>query len=134
MTWRAGRAYARRRFLRPTGRALEGDFLLVVTTCGNAEHGRELAQALVGERLAACVNVVPRVSSIYWWDGKIEHADECLLLIKTTRERFDALERTIKARSRYELPEIIALGIEDGSTEYLRWLEASVALKGTHGP
>lgn len=110
---------------------MAGDFLLVVTTCGNPEQGRELAQALVGEHLAACVNVVPRVSSTYWWDGKIEHADECLLLIKTTRERFEALEQAIKARSRYELPEILAVPVDRGSAEYLRWIEASVQPGGT---
>jgi periplasmic divalent cation tolerance protein len=107
------------------------DFLLVVTTCGDAEQGRDLATALVRDRLAACVNAVPRVSSTYRWDGKIEHADECLLLIKTTRERFGALEQAIKARSRYELPEVIAVEVERGSAEYLRWVEASVQPGGT---
>jgi periplasmic divalent cation tolerance protein len=110
---------------------LAADFLLVVTTCGSAEHGRELAEALVGARLAACVNVVPRVSSTYWWNGKIEHADECLLLIKTTRGRFAALEQAIKGRSQYELPEIVAVQVDRGSAEYLRWVETSVQPGGT---
>jgi periplasmic divalent cation tolerance protein len=88
---------------------LNADFLLVVTTCADAEQGRDLATALVRDRLAAC-----------------EHADECLLLIKTTRDRFAALEQAIKARSSYELPEIIAVEVESGSEEYLRWVESSV--------
>lgn len=131
MTSRTGPAYATRRFLRPTGRALKAEFLLVVTTCADAEQGRDLATALVRERLAACVNAVPRVSSTYRWDGKIEHADECLLLIKTTRDRFEALEQAIKARSRYDLPEILAVQVDGGSAEYLRWVEASVQPGGT---
>jgi periplasmic divalent cation tolerance protein len=110
---------------------LKADFLLVVTTCADAEQGRDLATALVRDRLAACVNAVPRVSSTYRWDGKIEHADECLLLIKTTRDRFEALEQAIKARSSYELPEIVAVEIERGSDEYLRWVESSVQPGGT---
>jgi periplasmic divalent cation tolerance protein len=109
---------------------LKADFLLVVTTCADAEQGRDLAAVLVRERLAACVNAVPRVSSTYRWDGKIEHADECLLLIKTTRDRFEALEQAIKARSSYELPEIIAVEVERGSVEYLQWIEASVRRPG----
>ena len=99
------------------GERLKADFLLVVTTCADAEQGRELAAALVRERLAACVNAVPRVASTYRWDGKIEQADECLLLIKTTRDRFEALEQAIKTRSRYELPEIIAVAVDRGSAE-----------------
>ena len=110
---------------------MEADYLLVVTTCADAEQGHDLATALVRERLAACVNSVPRVSSTYRWDGKIEQSEECLLLIKTTRERFGALEQAIKARSRYELPEIIAVQVDRGSAEYLRWLEASVQPGGT---
>jgi periplasmic divalent cation tolerance protein len=105
---------------------LKADFLLVLTTCADAEQGRDLATALVREQLAACVNAVPRVSSTYRWDGKIEHADECLLLIKTTRDRFTALEQAIKARSRYSLPEILVVQVDGGSAEYLRWVEDSV--------
>ncbi|HEY7670889.1 MAG TPA: divalent-cation tolerance protein CutA [Gammaproteobacteria bacterium] len=110
---------------------MRADFLLVLTTCADAAQGHDLATALVGERLAACVNAVPRVSSTYRWDGKIEHADECLLLIKTTRDRFEALEKAIKARSRYSLPEIIAVQVDRGSAEYLGWVEASVQPGGT---
>jgi periplasmic divalent cation tolerance protein len=113
------------------GELLKADFLLVVTTCADAEQARDLAMALVRERLAACVNAVPRVSSTYRWQGKIEHTDECLLLIKTTRGRFEALEQAIKARSSYELPEIIAVEVERGSEDYLRWVDSSVQPGGT---
>jgi periplasmic divalent cation tolerance protein len=103
------------------------DALLVMTTCASPDQARELAAALVGERLAACVNALPQVSSTYRWEGKIDVAEECLLLIKTTRARFKALEQAIKARSTYELPEILAVRIDAGSDEYLQWICASVA-------
>ena len=106
---------------------LKAQPLLVITTCANADDARALAAALVGDRLAACVNAIPQISSTYRWAGKIEVADECLLLIKTTRDRYPALEGAIKARSKYELPEILAVRIDAASAEYLRWIEASVA-------
>jgi len=99
-----------------------------MTTCADAEQGRELARALVAERLAACVNAVPRVSSTYRWQGEVEQAEECLLLIKTTRARFAALETAIKARSRYELPEVLAVPVVAGSAEYLEWIASAVAV------
>jgi periplasmic divalent cation tolerance protein len=101
--------------------------LLVMTTCADAAEARELATALVAQRLAACVNSLPHVSSTYRWEGKIERSEECLVLIKTTRDRLAELELEIKARSRYELPEVLAVRVDGGSTEYLRWVEASVA-------
>jgi periplasmic divalent cation tolerance protein len=97
-----------------------------MTTCASADQARELAAALVGDRLAACVNALPQVSSTYRWEGKIDVAEECLVLIKTTRARFTAVELAIKARSTYELPEILAVRIETGSAEYLRWIGAGV--------
>ncbi|HEY5569117.1 MAG TPA: divalent-cation tolerance protein CutA [Gammaproteobacteria bacterium] len=111
----------------PRGLTLSADPLLVMTTCADAVQARELATALVAQRLAACVNSLPHVSSTYRWDGKIERSEECLLLIKTTRDRFAALEREIKARSRYELPEVLAVRVDGGSAEYLSWVEACVA-------
>jgi len=84
--------------------------------------GERIAQALVEERLAACVNQVPGLVSTYRWEGKVQKADECLLLIKTTGARFEAVKERIKALHSYELPEIIALPITAGSSEYLNWL------------
>ena len=98
-----------------------------MTTCASADQARALAAALVAKRLAACVNTLPQVSSTYRWEGKIEVADECLLLIKTTRARYAALEREIKVQSAYELPEIVAVRLDGGSSEYLQWLATSVA-------
>lgn len=104
--------------------------LLVLTTCGNDADARMLADALVGERLAACVNAVTGVSSTYRWKGKIEHDAEVLLLIKTTEDRYEAVERAIKARAGYELPEIVAVPIQAGSAEYLAWIGATLKDRG----
>ena len=100
--------------------------LLVLTTCESSEQAQELADVLVTGHLAACVNTVNNVSSTYRWAGKIERDQEILLLIKTTEDRFDAIEQKIKSHSSYELPEVLAVRIHAGSSEYLDWVGASV--------
>jgi len=101
----------------------DGDVpLVVLTTVGSDEQADGVASALVGERLAACVNVVKGVTSIYRWEGKIARDEERLLVIKTTRARFDAVRERILALHAYEVPEIVALPIVAGSEAYLDWL------------
>jgi periplasmic divalent cation tolerance protein len=100
--------------------------LLVLTTCGNAEEAQRLADELVETKLAACVNSVSSIASTYRWQGRVERAQESLLLIKTTEAQVAAVERMIRARSSYELPEVLALPIESGSADYLKWLAAAV--------
>jgi periplasmic divalent cation tolerance protein len=100
--------------------------LVVFTTCGNADEARELAAVLVEQKLAACVNMIERIASTYRWRGQIEHSQESLLVIKTTAERYAAVERTIRERSSYELPEVLALRAEHGSPSYLEWVAGSV--------
>ena len=99
----------------------------IVTLCTvpDRESGERIAKALVEEKLAACVNLLPGVSSIYRWQGKVEKAEECLLIIKTGVSRFEPLKQRIKALHPYKLPEIIALPIIHGSREYLNWLTES---------
>jgi len=101
--------------------------IVVLATARDAREAGRIARALVGERLAACVNftAVP-VRSIYRWKGKVETAREILLLIKTTRRAFPAVARRIRALHSYEVPEIVALAIAAGSRDYLAWLESSV--------
>ena len=87
------------------------DKIVVLVTCGSAEEARKIAHALVERHLAACVNVLDGVESVYRWKGAVEQASECLLLVKTTRGRFDQLQPAIRALHSYELPEIVALPI-----------------------
>lgn len=100
--------------------------LLVLTTCGSAEEADGLASALVGAREAACVNRITDVMSTYRWQGEVHNDQEILLLIKTTEDRLADVERTIRERSSYELPEFIAVRVDTGSTAYLDWLADAV--------
>ncbi len=100
--------------------------LLVLTTVARAEDAERLAEELVGRRLAACVNVLPGVRSIYRWKGAIEREEERLLLVKTRADRFEALREAILSLHPYEVPEVVAVPIEAGSAAYLRWLDESV--------
>jgi periplasmic divalent cation tolerance protein len=101
--------------------------LVVLCSVGKADQAEAIARALVEERLAACVNVVPAVVSIYRWKGAVERDEERLLVIKTRAERFEALRRAIVARHPYEVPEIVALPLVGGHAAYLAWLDESVA-------
>jgi periplasmic divalent cation tolerance protein len=102
------------------------DKLLVLTTAGSKVEARKIARALVEGLLAACVNIVPQVSSIYRWEGEVEEAEEWLLIIKTTRSAFERLRDAINELHSYDVPECIAVSIESGSLEYLNWLGESV--------
>jgi len=99
---------------------------LVLTAAGSREEARRIARTLVERRLAACVNIIPGIESVYRWHEKIEQADEWLLLIKTTSSAFAHVQAAIKELHSYELPECICLEIEDGSPEYLKWIGESV--------
>jgi periplasmic divalent cation tolerance protein len=100
--------------------------LIVLSTCGSAEEAAKIAQHLVENRLAACVNVIPQVKSVYRWQETVESAQEWLLLVKTTAERFARVRDEIRALHSYELPECIAIPIEHGSAAYLQWIEDNV--------
>ena len=102
------------------------DKRIVLTTAGSEDEARKIAYHLVENRLAACVNLIPRVESIYRWQGKIETADEWLLLIKTTVKKFPAVRDAIGELHSYEVPECIMLPIEEGSASYLQWLGDAV--------
>ncbi len=104
------------------------DQRLVLTTAGSKEEAGRIAETLVERRLAACVNIVPQVESIYRWEGKVERAEEWLLLIKTTGAAFERVRDAIKELHSYELPECIGVSIEDGSPAYLRWIADSVSV------
>ena len=96
---------------------------IVMTTCPDRDTAQHIAQVLVQQRLAACVNVLPAMQSIYLWRGKVETATEHLLLIKSKTRAFRAIQKCILERHPYELPEIIAVPVTTGLPSYLSWLE-----------
>ncbi|HMF89004.1 MAG TPA: divalent-cation tolerance protein CutA [Candidatus Angelobacter sp.] len=96
---------------------------IVLTTAGSADEARKIAEALVDRRLAACVNIVPQIESVYRWEGKVEHAAEWLLVIKTQAAAFKRVRDTIKELHAYNLPECIMLDVCDGDQEYLDWIK-----------
>lgn len=100
--------------------------ILVLVTAPAEEEARRIANALVEERLAACVNIVPTIESTYRWEGRVTTDREALLIIKTTDERYSQLEQRVKELHSYTTPEVIAVKIERGSPEYLSWLNDSV--------
>ena len=102
------------------------DMRIVLSTVGSEDEARKIAHHLVEQQLAACVNIVPKIESVYRWQGKVESNREYLLLIKTSSEKFPQVRDAIRELHSYELPECIALAVEDGSPEYLQWLEESL--------
>jgi periplasmic divalent cation tolerance protein len=100
--------------------------LVVLMTAGSQEEAERIARALVVEKLAACVNVIPGVTSIYHWEGEIQQDQEWLLVAKSRRDVLDHLVRRVQALHSYDLPEIIALPLVGGSEAYLRWLDEQV--------
>ena len=103
------------------------DFIQVTTTASTKDQAAKIATAHLERRLAACVQVVGPIESHYWWNGKIEQSNEWLCIIKTIRERYPAVESTIRTNHSYEIPEIVACPIEGGSEPYLEWLRSETA-------
>ena len=101
-------------------------YCVAFITCSNQKEAQKISQTLLKKKLAACVNTVPKVFSRYWWKGKIENASESLLVIKTTKALLPKTIREIKSVHSYTVPEIIALPIIDGNSDYLNWIEESI--------
>ena len=100
--------------------------IVVLMTAANADEASRIAELLVGRRLAACVQILPKIDSIYIWEGKVQRESEILLLAKTTRANFHQLDLEVRAVHSYDTPEIIALPIAAGSAGYLDWLGENV--------
>jgi periplasmic divalent cation tolerance protein len=100
--------------------------IVILSTCGSEAEAQKIAGLLIERSLAACVNVLPGIRSYYRWKGKLESGDEWLLLIKSSRELFPAVAAAIETAHSYEVPEVIALPIIDGSANYLAWLRSSL--------
>ena len=101
--------------------------IVVLSTCGSEEEAVRIAKRLVEARVAACVSLIPRVRSIYRWEGKTEDAAEWMLIVKSSRARFEALRTVLEGAHSYELPEVLALPVTDGSPDYLAWLGTELA-------
>jgi periplasmic divalent cation tolerance protein len=102
------------------------DAVIILCTCGKEGEALAIANALIEARLAACVNLLPPIQSIYRWQGEVEIAQEVLLIIKTTQERFPAVRDRIAQLHTYDTPEIIAIPVMNGSDKYLAWLREQV--------
>ncbi len=103
-----------------------GKFALVLVTAPDLKTARALARAALAARLIACANLVPKVESHYWWQGKLESGAEVLMVLKTTVPRLAALERLIVAKHPYDTPEFVVLPLTGGSRRYLAWLSGAV--------
>ena len=101
-------------------------FQLAICTCPNQEIAESIAENIVAQRLAACVNIISGVRSIYQWQGNIESGQEILLLIKTHKDKYESLQNTITNMHPYEVPELITVDINQGLPEYLNWVANSV--------
>jgi len=105
------------------------EFVVVLVTAGNRDEGLRIGRALVEERLAACVNVVGPICSIYRWEGAVEEAEEHLLVVKARAGDLDALAARVRALHSYDVPEVLALPVTAGSEDYLAWL-GRVTMRG----
>jgi periplasmic divalent cation tolerance protein len=108
------------------------DKIVVLTTCDSEQQASELARALVEQRVAACVNILPGARSVYRWKDAIEDSAEWLLVIKSRRDLFPALRAAVEKLHTYEIPELIAIPLVEGSEPYLAWLDRELAARG-HG-
>ena len=102
------------------------DKIIVLSTCATEEEAAKLARALVEARVAACVTLVPGARSVYRWQGAIESAAECLLIIKSSRQLFEPLRKALEHAHAYDVPEVLALSVADGAANYIKWLEGQL--------
>lgn len=98
------------------------EFALVYVVCANPEEAQRIARAVLERRLAACANILPGIASLYWWEGKLEEAQETLLLLKAPYSYYEEIEKVVKSHHSYQVPAILRLPITQGLPEYLRWL------------
>ena len=102
------------------------DFITIFITASGSEEAGKIAEVLLNQRKAACVNIVPKVSSLFWWQNKLDSAEESLLIVKTKASYLDDIVRWVKEIHSYEIPEIIALPIVGGNPDYLDWIDREV--------
>ena len=101
-------------------------YIVVLVTAGNKKEAQKIAMGLIEQKLAACVNIIDKVDSLFFWEAKIDRAKECLLVIKSKKEKLPGIIKLVNSLHSYKVPEIIALPIIAGSKPYLRWIDASL--------
>ena len=101
-------------------------YQVVFVTCANLKQAKRIAKSLVATKLAACVNIIPKVESVFWWQGKVDTAKEVLLILKTKKEKLNLIKKLIRNLHSYQVPEIIAIPIAAGDRPYLRWIDESL--------
>jgi len=99
-------------------------YVIVLVTCPDEKTAGNLADIVLNKRLAACVNIIPGMTSKYWWKGKVEKSKEALMIIKTKESLVHGIEKTVKEKHPYDVPEVIAIPIRSGSKEYLGWIDS----------
>lgn len=104
---------------------MESKYVVVFITTKNITEAKKISERLLNERLAACINIVKGVQSMFWWEGKVDKAFEALLIVKTKKSLLQKLIKTVKSSHSYTVPEIIALPIIDGNKDYLKWIDKS---------
>lgn len=100
-------------------------FITIFVTCGSKKEAKRIVNSLLKKRIVACANIIDGIESRFWWRGKIDRAKEALVILKTTKKNFKALEQEVRRVHSYEVPEIIAMPIAAGSKKYLKWIEDS---------
>ena len=109
---------------------IENDqYIVVLVTAKDSDEARKIARGLLDDKLIACANMIGNIQSIFLWQGKIEEAGEVLLVLKTRRELFDQVVLKVKSLHSYDTPEIIAIPVIAGNSDYLKWIDSSVSLK-----
>ncbi len=101
-------------------------YIVIFVTAPNKKEATRIAEALVKSKLVACVNIIDKIQSLFWWEGKVDSAKESLLIIKTTKSKLPKVVKTVKSRHTYQVPEIIALPIIGGYKPYLKWINDSL--------
>ena len=102
------------------------DKIIVFVNCSSSDEAENIGKYLVEKRLAACVNIIPRMQSWYWWKGKVTQDNEVLIIIKTSRQNFSKLEKEVVRLHSYAVPEVVALQIVEGSDNYINWIDNSL--------
>ncbi len=100
--------------------------IVIFVTTPNKKEASRIAEALIRSKSAACVNIIDKVRSLFWWKGKVDSAQECLLMIKTAKSKLPRVIKTVKSKHSYQVPEIIALPIIAGNKAYLKWIDDSL--------